>query len=165
MTVVVDALHPDDWPAVRAIFASGIATGYATFESSVPDWPAWDSAHLAAPRLVARMADAVVGFCVLSAYSRRAVYSGVVWESVYVAPTAQGQGVGRALLEAMIAASEAVGAWTILAGIQAENAASIALHERCGFRRVGVHERLGQDSAGRWRDVVIFERRSQAAED
>jgi phosphinothricin acetyltransferase len=88
------------------------------------------------------------------------VYRGVAWESVYVAEAARAQGVGRALLEALVVAADGTGFWTILAGIQAENVASLALHQRCGFRTVGVHERLGRDPAGRWRDVVIMERRS-----
>jgi phosphinothricin acetyltransferase len=150
-------MSPDDWPSVRAIYEEGIATGDATLEPAAPDWTAWDACHLAEPRLVARRDGAVVGFCALSPYSDRRVYRGVVWESVYVAERARGQGVGRALLAAMIPAAEAIGAWTILAGIQAENAVSLALHERWGFRRVGVHERLGRDPAGRWRDVVILE--------
>jgi L-amino acid N-acyltransferase YncA len=95
----------------------------------------------------------------LTSYSSRRVYAGVAWESVYVAAAARGQGVGRALLAALIAASEAAGIWTLLAGVLADNAPSLALHERAGFRRVGVQERLGQDVTGRWRDVVLLERR------
>jgi phosphinothricin acetyltransferase len=88
------------------------------------------------------------------------VYTGVAWESVYVAEAARGAGVGRTLLEALIPASEAAGFWTLLAGVMADNAASLALHERVGFARVGVQHRLGQDATGRWRDVVLLERRS-----
>jgi len=156
--VTIEPLTVDDWPAVRAIYEQGIETGDATLEPAPPEWPLWDATHLATPRLVARRDGVVVGFCVLSGYSERAVYRGVAWESVYVAEAARAQGVGRALLEALVVAADGAGFWTILAGIQAENVASLALHQRCGFRTVGVHERLGRDPAGRWRDVVIVER-------
>ena len=102
----------------------------------------------------------ILGWTALSGYSARRVYSGIAWESVYVAPEARGRGVGRALLETLIPASEAAGVWTLMAGVMLENAASLALHERVGFRRVGVQERVGQDASGRWRDVVLLERRS-----
>ena len=113
-------------------------------------------------RLVAidRSNGSVVGWAALSHYSARAVYRGVAWESVYVAEAARGRGVGRALLEAIVAASEGSGYWTLLAGILIENKASLALHRRVGFRRIGVQRRLGQDAGGRWRDVVLLERRS-----
>jgi L-amino acid N-acyltransferase YncA len=157
----IDAMTAADWPAVRTIYEEGIATGDATFETRAPAWAAWDSAHLDDHRFVARADDGtVLGWTAVSPYSRRAVYAGVVEESVYVAAGARGQGVGRALLEALIASTEAAGIWTLQAGIQAENAASLALHERMGFRRVGMRERLGRDASGRWRDVWLLERRS-----
>ena len=162
-TITIEPLVAADWPAVRAIYEAGIATGNATLETEAPDWESWDASHLAAPRLVARSAGAVVGFCVLAGYSDRCVYEGVAWESVYVAPEARGRGVGRALLEALIPLSEAAGVWTLQAGVLAENAASLALHEACGFRRVGLRERMGQDASGRWRDVYLLERRSEVA--
>ncbi len=101
-----------------------------------------------------------MGWTAIARYSSREVYTGVAWESVYVAEAARGRGVGRALLETLIPASEAAGVWTLIAGVQVENVGSLALHERLGFRRVGVHEALGRDAAGQWRDVVILERRS-----
>ncbi len=157
-------MTPADWPAVRTIYQAGIATGDATLETEAPDWATWDADHLASPRLVAvEDVGEVVGWVALSSYSDRCVYQGVAWESVYVAPEAQGRGIGRALLEAAIPASEAAGIWTLQAGILVENAASLALHERCGFRRVGVRERMGRDAGGRWRDVVLLERRSAIA--
>ena len=156
--VVFEPMQPDDWPAVRAIYAEGIATGDATFEPTVPDWTAWDAAHLREARLVARVDADVIGFAALSAYSSRAAYRGVAWESVYVAEARQRKGVGRALLDAVIAAADAAGLWALMAGVLAENTASLALHERAGFRRVGVLERIGRDASGRWRDVVLMER-------
>lgn len=156
-------MTPADADAVLAIYAEGVATGHATFETEVPGWAEWDAGHLPAPRLVARDADgAVLGWCALSPVSGRKVYRGVVEESVYVAPAARGRGVGRALLEAMVRASEAAGIWMLQTGIFPENAASLALHEACGFRVLGVRERIGRH-LGRWRDVVFMERRSRVA--
>jgi L-amino acid N-acyltransferase YncA len=155
-------MEPADWPAVRRIYAEGIATGDATLEREAPDWDHFDRSHRADCRLVAREEDGgqVVGWVALTAYSARRVYVGVAWESVYVAADVRGHGIGRALLEAVITASEASGLWTLTAGVMAENAASLALHERVGFRRVGVQRALGRDATGRWRDVVLLERRS-----
>lgn len=157
----IEPMTPDDGPAVLAIFADGIATGVATFDTAAPDWRRWHATHRKECRFVARDADGtVLGWTALSSWSGREVYAGVVWESVYVAAAARGRGVGRALLEALIPASEAAGIWTLIAGVQAENAASLALHEAVGFRRVGVQERIAQDHDGVWRDVVLLERRS-----
>jgi phosphinothricin acetyltransferase len=161
MTTVVP-MTPGDWPEVRRIYVDGIATGDATLERDAPDWDHFDRSHRADCRFVAREADgeAVVGWVALSAYSARRVYQGVAWESVYVAADKRGRGIGRALLEAVIGASEAAGLWMLMAGVMAENAASLALHERVGFRRVGVQRSVGRDTTGRWRDVVLLERRS-----
>jgi L-amino acid N-acyltransferase YncA len=155
-------MEPTDWPAVHRIYADGIATGDATLEREAPDWDHFDRSHRHDCRLVARRTPGgpVVGWVALTAYSARRVYSGVAWESVYVASDARGQGVGRALLEALIPVSEEAGFWTLMAGVMVENEASIALHERCGFERVGVIRAMGQDAVGRWRDVVIMQRRS-----
>jgi L-amino acid N-acyltransferase YncA len=156
-------MEATDWPAVHRIYAEGIATGDATLEREAPDWDHFDRSHRHDCRLVARRTPGgpVVGWVALTAYSARRVYSGVAWESVYVASDARGQGVGRALLEALIPVSEEAGFWTLIAGVMVENAASIALHERCGFERVGVMRAMGQDAVGRWRDVVIMQRRSE----
>ncbi len=159
--ILIEPMRPTDWPDVRRIYEEGIATGDATLESAAPDWHAWDQAHRPEGRLVARSAPDgdVVGWAAMSPYSSRAVYAGVAWESVYVAETARGRGVGRALLTALIERGEGAGVWTLIAGIQAENAASLAVHRRVGFREVGVHRALGRDPTGRWRDVLILERR------
>jgi phosphinothricin acetyltransferase len=152
-----------DWPAVRAIYTAGIATGDATLETETPRWSDWDAAHRPDCRPVAvDAAGTILGWAALTPVSGRCVYGGVAEVSVYVAPRAQGRGVGRALLERLITESEAAGLWTLQASILVENAASLALHERCGFRRVGVRERLGRDGTGRWRDVALLERRSVA---
>jgi L-amino acid N-acyltransferase YncA len=155
----ITPLRPEDWPAVRAIFEAGIATGDATFETAAPDWPAWDAAHLTDHRLVARLDGRVVGWTALAPVSDRCAYAGVAEDSIYVAPQAQGRGVGRALLTAVLASAEQAGIWTVQTGIFPENQASVRLHEACGFRLVGVRERLGR-LHGRWRDVLLLERRS-----
>ena len=164
LAVRVEPMDPADWPAVHRIYAEGIATGDATLEREAPDWDHFDRSHRRGCRLVGRLrrGGPVVGWVALTAYSARRVYSGVAWESVYVAADERGRGIGRALLDALVPASERAGFWTLLAGIMAENAASLALHERCGFERVGVMRRMGRDGTGRWRDVVIMARRSEA---
>ena len=163
-TIHIEAMTGADWPSVRRIYQEGIATGDATLEREAPDWDHFDRSHRHDCRLVARLEPdgPVVGWVALTAYSSRRVYAGVAWESVYVAVDARGQGVGRALLAAIIEAAEAAGLWTLIAGVMAENTASLTLHERAGFRRIGVMEALGQDPIGRWRDVVLLERRSAA---
>ncbi len=159
--VRIQAMTVDDWLDVRRIYSEGIATGDATLEREAPDWGHFDRSHPTECRFVARDdSGAVVGWTALGGYSARKVYGGVAWESVYVAEGARGAGVGRALLAALLAASEMAGYWTLLAGVLAENAPSLALHERVGFRRIGVQRRLGQDASGRWRDIVLLERRS-----
>ena len=157
--MVIDLLRAADWPAVRAIFEAGIATGNATFETAAPDWPAWDAGHLAEHRLVARQDGHVVGWVALAPVSDRCAYAGVAEDSIYVASDAQGSGVGRALLDAVLASADRGGIWTVQTGIFPENQASVRLHQACGFRVVGVRERLGR-LHGRWRDVLLLERRS-----
>ncbi len=149
-----------DWPAVRAIYLEGIATGNATFETAAPEWERWDAGHLKSCRLVARVDGEVAGWAALSPVSARAVYAGVAEVSIYVAQRARGKGIGADLLRTLVAESEANGVWTLQAGIFPENTASIALHRRSGFRVVGTRERIGCVD-GRWRDVVLMERRRQ----
>ena len=158
--LVVEPMTEDDGPAVLAIYAQGIATGVATFETVVPEWRAWNASHRRDCRFVARLDGRVVGWTAVARYSSREVYAGVAWESVYVDEAARGRGVGAALLSALLPAAEASGIWTLIAGVQANNQPSLALHERAGFRRVGVQERIGRDGDGVWRDVVLLEWRS-----
>lgn len=160
MDFVIEPMRADDWEAVRAIYLEGIATGNATFETSAPSWEEWDAKHLPNCRLVARANGEVIGWVALLPVSTRKVYAGVVEESVYIAEKARGQGVGKALLNAVIAESERAGIWTIQTAIFAENTASIALHKSCGFREVGYRERIGQMN-GVWRNTVMLERRSK----
>ncbi|MFL5768771.1 MAG: GNAT family N-acetyltransferase [Chloroflexota bacterium] len=156
----VEPMSAADAEAVLQIYAEGIATGNATLDATVPPWAAWDASHRADCRLVARIDGRIVGWVALSSYSSRDVYRGVAWESIYVAEAARGRGVGGALLGELIPLSERHRIWTLIAGIEIENEASLRLHERAGFRRIGVQERIGRDPAGRWRDVVLLERRS-----
>jgi len=161
-TPVLRAMRDSDWNAVRAIYEAGIATGQATFETEAPSWERWNAKHLTAARLVAEQDDQVLGWAALSAVSDRCVYAGVAEVSVYVAEAARGKGIGRELLQALVSASESLGIWTLQAGIFPENAASVALHTACGFRVVGVRERIGKHH-GRWRDALFLERRSGVA--
>ena len=162
MDFSIRPMAPPDWPGVRAVYLEGIATGNATFETEAPQWDRWDAVHSAACRLVAENAGAVLGFAALSPVSARRVYAGVAEISVYVAEQARGSGIGGALLSELVRASEAAGLWTLQAGIFPENHASLRLHQKCGFRVLGVRERVGC-MAGRWRDVVLLERRSATA--
>jgi L-amino acid N-acyltransferase YncA len=149
-----------DWDEVRRIYLEGIATGNATFETEAPSWDLWDRAHRTDCRLVARDGRRLLGWAALSRVSERCAYGGVAEVSVYVATEARGRGIGRALLEGLVHASEEAGVWTLQAGIFPENRASLAIHEKCGFRVVGVREKLG-NLRGTWRDVTLLERRSQ----
>ncbi len=152
------ALTEDDWTAVAEIYWDGMRDGLATFETEVPSWEDWDAAHLAGHRLVAETYTEVVGWAALSPASARRSYAGVVENSVYVARDARGHGVGRALLQALISGARAAGIWTIQTSIFPENRASLALHERCGFRVVGRRERIAKRD-GIWRDTLFLERR------
>ena len=156
--VEVRPLVPSDWPAVAAIFADGIATGDATFETTVPAWEDWNTRHLPEHRFVAELDGEVAGWIAVVPYSSRAAYRGVGEESVYVAGRARGRGVGRALLSTLIESARGGGLWTLQAGVFPENEPSLALHRSLGFREVGVRERIAQ-LAGVWRDVVLLELR------
>jgi phosphinothricin acetyltransferase len=158
--IAVERLRRNDWPAVEAIYEQGIATGAATFETETPAWEDWHADHLAAGRLVARRAGAVLGWVALAPVSDRDCYRGVAEVSVYVADGARGQGVGTLLLARALEEAEAAGIWTVQAGVFPENEPSLALHRRCGFRVVGVRERIGL-LGGEWKDVVLVERRSE----
>ena len=153
----IEALLPADWPAVRAIYEEGLDIG--TFEELVPTWDEWDRGHLVWPRLVARDDGEVIGWAALAPYSDRSCYRGVAENSIYIARNARERGVGRALLERLCAEADAAQIWTLQASILAANEASIALHEACGFRLVGVREKLAR-KRGKWSDVVLMERRS-----
>ena len=155
--VEIRDLRPGDWPEVSRIFEEGIRAG-GTFATEAPSWEAWDAAHTV--RVVAEADGEVVGWAALEPTSSRRVYRGVARSAVYVAESARGHGVGRTLMDGLIARSERAGIWTLEAGLFPENAASLALHLTVGFRIVGVREHLGQRD-GVWRDVLLLERRSE----
>ena len=159
MNCVIDQMRASDWEQVRANYLEGIRTGHATFETEAPSWEQWNDAHLPFARLVMRESERVLGWAALSPVSKRQVYRGVAELTVYIAESARGQGIGRALLEALIIESERNGFWTLQASIFPENAASVELHRRCGFREVGRRERIAMLN-GVWRDTLLFERRS-----
>lgn len=147
---------------VLAIYQLGIDSGDATFETAAPNWQGFTAAKLPDHRLVALADDGRVrGWAAVSPVSDRHVYAGVVEVSVYVHPEARGRGVGATLLDALLASTDSAGIWTVQAGIFPENTASLALHHRAGFRTIGTRERIGRQH-GRWRDVVLIERRSDA---
>jgi L-amino acid N-acyltransferase YncA len=158
--VEVRDLRPGDWPEVSRIFAEGIATGNATFETGVPSWEDWDAAHLPEHRLVAEREGDVVGWIALVPVSPRACYAGVAEVSAYVGERARGEGVGAELLAALVQSSERAGIWTLQTGVFPENETSLGLLRRFGFRVVGTQERIGR-LHGVWRDVVLLERRSE----
>lgn len=158
-TVQIDTMQAADWLQVSQIYAEGIASRIATFETKMPDWDYWDRGHLDVCRLVAKLDDTVVGWAALSGVSSRCVYAGVAEVSIYIGENARGQGVGKRLLINLVTESEKAGFWTLQAGVLGGNSASVALHEKCGFRIVGVREKLAKLD-GRWQDVVLLERRS-----
>jgi phosphinothricin acetyltransferase len=161
--VAIDDLRPEHWPEVARIYAEGISTGEATFETEVPSWEQWDASHLAAHRFVALREGECVGWVAVNPVSDRCVYAGVVENSIYVSETARGLGVGRLLLERLVASTEIVGIWTIQTGIFPENEPSLRLHRRAGFEVVGRRKRLGK-LHGAWRDVLLLERRSDVVD-
>jgi phosphinothricin acetyltransferase len=158
--VVIESMTEQDWPQVRAIYEEGIEFGDATFETAPPNWETWNATHLRVCRLVARSGGEVIGWAALSPVSSREAFAGVAEASLYVAARACGRGVGSKLIAALIEASERAGIWTLHSSTFPENAASLALQQRFGFRVIGIRERVGCHY-GRWRDTVLLERRSR----
>lgn len=166
MKITIRPLLSEDYPAVARIYEEGIATDNATFQTAAPTWTSWDKDHLSFGRLIAEGDDGsgektVLAWAALVSVSGRCVYAGVAELSVYVGANARGLGIGRLLMAHLIEASESNNIWTLQAGIFPENEGSVALHEKTGFRRIGFRERVGQMSDGRWRDTLLFERRSK----
>lgn len=161
MNCKVDVMREADWNRVAEIYAEGIKTKIATFQSTVPTWEEWNKEHCEDSRLVARADDTIFGWAALSPVSGRCVYAGVAEVSIYVDKQYQGQRVGTVLLEELIKRSEKSGYWTLQSGIIKENVFSLNLHKKCGFREIGYREKLGQMDNGKWHDVVLVERRSK----
>ena len=158
--IQITQMKKADWPAVSRIYRQGIETGLATFEQEVPEWDYWNEHHVDSCRLVAREGEKVVGWAALSAVSSRCVYGGVAEVSVYIAEEARGNRIGERLLSRLIDESEEQGYWTLQSGIFPENVASINLHEKLGFRKIGFRERIGQ-LHGVWKDNILMEKRSK----
>ena len=168
MLIQLRGMNRADWPSIERIYAQGIEDGEATFEVATPSWDAFDAGRLPGLRIVAvDHEDAIVGWIAASAVSSRPAYRGVIEHSVYIDRAARGNGIGRLLLDAFIAAAEDAGIWTIQSSIFPENAASLRLHEATGFRIVGRRERIAKSGAGphdgSWRDTILIERRSAEA--
>ena len=158
--MTIRAMTEADWPQVAQIYSEGISTGNATFETVIPTYEKWSAEHSEKCRLVAIVEGSVAGWCVLSPVSGRYVYRGVAEVSIYIGEQYRGQKVGMRLLEALTEESEKEGYWTLQSVIQEENVASLGLHHKCGFRTVGLRERIGRDSTGKWRNTLFLERRS-----
>jgi phosphinothricin acetyltransferase len=161
MNYKIEEMKKEDWEEVSKIYLEGINTGKATFQTDIPTWENWNSGHANSCRLVARLENKVLGWIALSPTSSRCVYSGVAEVSIYIGEEYRGKGIGKALLTNLINLSEKNGFWTLQSGIIKENLASIALHKNCGFREIGVREKISKMSNGVWHDVVLMERRSK----
>lgn len=159
--MIIRAMLASDWPSIAKIYADGISTGFATFETTVPDYESWDKAHIATCRVVAEKDNKILGWAALSPVSSRCVYGGIGEVSVYVSSASRGLGTGKALLNKLVEESEAAGYWTIQSGIFPENEASIKLHEKVGFRFIGKREKIGKTEDGIWKDNLLFEKRSK----
>lgn len=161
MEYTIDVMKSCDWEEVRDIYLQGIKTGIATFQTEAPLWEDWDKGHLKVCRFVARSTEKVLGWGALSPTSSRECYKGVVEVSLYIGESYKGQGIGNALLMELVKKSEENGIWTLYASIIRENHASIAMHKKCGFREIGIREKIAKMGNGVWHDVVLVERRSK----
>ncbi len=157
--MIIQPLLPIHWKAVKKIYEEGLATGNASFQTAAPSWEEWDKTHATHPRLIAIENEKVIGWAALTPVSGRCVYAGVAEVSVYVGEIARGRGIGKNLLKSLINKSEENNFWTLQAGIFPENKASIKIHEACGFRIIGIREKIGKMN-NIWRDTLLLERRS-----
>ncbi|MET1248923.1 N-acetyltransferase family protein [Sporolactobacillus sp. STCC-11] len=161
--VQIVPLLPSDWAEVCSVYIAGIKTGIATFQADAPSWEEWNEAHLGTCRFAAKADGRLFGWIALSPVSSRCCYKGVAELSIYILPEGKGHGIGTALMNAVIMASEKQGFWTLQSGIIAENKASRALHKKCGFREIGYRERIAHMPDGTWHDTILVERRSNLA--
>lgn len=157
--LIIDEMTVEDWPEVARIYQEGMDTNLATFQTVCPPYEQWDTGHLKHSRLILRDDDKILGWAALGAVSNRCVYAGVSEVSVYIDQQHQGRGLGERLLNDLIKSSVANGIWTLQSQIMRDNAASIRLHEKCGFRMVGYREKIGRDRNNAWRDTALMERR------
>lgn len=150
-----------DWDQVKKIYLDGIKTGLATFQTEIPEWEEWDKGHVSSCRIVARYEDVILGWAALSPTSSRCCYKGIGEVSIYISEMYKGQRIGTALLYYLIRESENNGFWTLQSSITKENRGSLAVHKKCGFRKIGYREKVAQMPDGKWHDVVLMERRSR----
>lgn len=160
MKYKIEKMTPKDWNEVAQIYLEGIKTGKATFQTELPSYDDWNNGHIKTCRLVARLENKVLGWAALSPTSSRCVYKGAAEVSIYIGKEYRGQGIGKAILRALIEMSEKNGFWTLQSSIIRENTASIKLHKDCGFREVGIREKIAKMPDGVWHDTVLMERRS-----
>lgn len=163
MNYTIEEMKESDWDEVSKIYLDGINTGIATFQDSIPTFDEWNNGHINSCRLVAKSDGKVLGFAVLSTTSSRCVYRGVAEVSVYIGENYRGLGIGKALLTDLIKLSEGNDIWTLQSGIIRENVSSIELHQKCGFREIGIREKIAKMANGLWHDTVLMERRSKVA--
>lgn len=161
MDYKIEEMMKEDWESVAKIYAEGISTGKATFQNDIPSWESWNNSHIESCRLVARLNNQILGWGALSPTSSRCVYAGVAEVSIYIREEYRGQNIGTAILTNLVKLSEEDGLWTLQSAIIKENTSSIALHKKCGFREIGVRERIGKMNNGKWHDVILMERRSK----
>lgn len=161
MEYKIEVMESSDWEQVKNIYLEGISTGIATFQTEAPTFEDWNKGHINSCRLVARSDNGISGWIALNPASSRSCYAGVAEVSIYIGEKYKGQGIGTALLKSLIELSEENGIWTLYSAIIRENIASIAIHKKCGFREVGIRERLAKMGNGVWHDVVLMERRSR----
>jgi len=161
MDYKIDKMTQLDWKQVSSIYLEGIRTGKATFQTEVPNWENWNGGHISSCRLVLRSCNIILGWGALSPTSSRYVYSGVAEVSIYIGEKYRERGLGKVILEKLIILSEKNGFWTLQSGIIRENILSIKLHKSCGFREVGIREKISKMNNGEWHDVVLMERRSK----
>jgi len=159
----ISAMKASDWDQVSKIYLEGISTGIATFQTEIPSWADWDREHISTCRLVLRQGALVLGWGALSPTSNRCVYAGVAEVSIYIGESYRSRGLGQRLLNQLIIESEKNGYWTLQSGIVHANTASVTLHKKCGFRILGIREKVARMSNGKWSDVILMERRSKTA--
>lgn len=161
MDYIISEMTESDWNQVANIYSEGIKTGLATFQTDIPTWVDWNNSHIASCRLVAVLDNIVLGWCALSPASSRCVYAGVAEVSIYISEKYKSQGIGTALLTNLIKLSEQNGFWTLYSSIIRENTSSISLHEKCGFREIGIQEKVAKMNNEKWLDTTLMERRSK----
>jgi phosphinothricin acetyltransferase len=159
----IKEMKSEDWEDVARIYMEGINTGKATFQSEIPSFEEWDKGHMKICRLVAGDGTNIWGWAALSPTSSRCVYKGVAEVSIYIGEAYRNKGIGKGLLSNLVKLSEENGIWTLQSGIIRKNEASITLHKSCGFRELGIREKIAKMSDGIWHDVVLMERRSKIA--